>query len=80
MSLSIPKSSISRAEPNEHLAFGGFGEHFCLGANLARLELRSIFRHILERMDEIELDGDVERLRSGIVGGIKHLPISFSAR
>ena len=67
-------------EPNEHLAFGGFGEHFCLGANLARLELRSIFRHILERMDEIELDGEMERLRSGIVGGIKHLPISFSAR
>ncbi len=70
---------IARA-PNEHLAFGGFGEHFCLGANLARLELRSIFRHILARMDEIQLDGEVERLRSGIVGGIKHLPISFSAR
>lgn len=67
-------------EPNEHLAFGGFGEHFCLGANLARLELRSIFRHILERMDEIELDGEMERLRSGIVGGIKHLPISFNPR
>ena len=67
-------------EPNEHLAFGGFGEHFCLGANLARLELRAIFRHVLSRMDEIELDGEVERLRSGIVGGIKHLPISFTPR
>ncbi len=66
--------------PNEHLAFGGFGEHFCLGANLARLELRSIFRHILACLDEIELDGEVERLRSGIVGGIKHLPISFRPR
>ena len=67
-------------EPNEHLAFGGFGEHFCLGANLARLELRAIFRQLLSRMDEIELDGEVERLRSGIVGGIKHLPISFTPR
>ncbi len=67
-------------EPNEHLAFGGFGEHFCLGANLARLELRAIFRQVLRRMDEIEHDGEVERLRSGIVGGIKHLPISFRPR
>ena len=65
--------------PNEHLAFGGFGEHFCLGANLARLELRSIFRHILRRMDDIQLDGEAQRLHSGIVGGIKHLPIGFSA-
>ncbi len=70
---------ISR-EPNEHLAFGGFGEHFCLGANLARMELRSIFKHVLDRLDDIQLDGEVERLRSGFVGGIKHLPIAFSAR
>ncbi len=69
-----------RRDPNEHLAFGGFGEHFCLGANLARLELRSIFRHVLERLDDFRLDGDVERLRSGFVGGIKRLPISFSTR
>ena len=67
-------------DPNDHLAFGGFGEHYCLGANLARLELRAIFRQILARMDAIELDGEVERLRSGIVGGIKHLPIAFRAR
>ncbi len=66
-------------DPNEHLAFGGFGEHFCLGANLARLELRSIFSHVMQRLDDIQLDGDVERLRSGFVGGIKHLPISFRA-
>ena len=67
-------------DPNDHLAFGGFGEHYCLGANLARLELRAIFRQILARMDAIELDSDVERLRSGIVGGIKHLPITFRPR
>ena len=67
-------------DPNEHLAFGGFGEHFCIGANLARLELKAIFQHVLERLDEIELDGEVERLRSGFVGGIKSLPITYKAR
>lgn len=67
-------------DPNDHIAFGGFGEHFCLGANLARLELRCIFTHILDRLDDIQLNGDVERLRSGFVGGINQLPISFAAR
>lgn len=66
-------------EPNEHLAFGGFGEHFCLGANLARLEMRCLFSHILDQLGEIELAGDVERLRSGFVGGIKRLPVAFHA-
>ncbi len=65
--------------PNEHLAFGGFGEHYCIGANLARLQLRTIFSKVLERMDEIELDGDFERLRSGFVGGIKRMPIRYRA-
>lgn len=68
-----------RREPNEHLAFGGFGEHLCLGANLARLEMRCLFSHILDRLTDIELTGDVERLRSGFVGGIKRLPIAFHA-
>ena len=66
-------------DPNEHLAFGGFGEHFCLGANLARLEMRCMFTHILDRLTDIKLDGEVERLRSGFVGGIKRMPISFTA-
>lgn len=65
--------------PNDHLAFGGFGEHYCLGANLARLQLRTMFGHILDRLDEIELNGDIERLRSGFVGGIKRLPIRYLA-
>ena len=68
---------IARA-PNEHLAFGGYGEHFCLGANLARLELQVLFREIFGRLDNFELAGDVERLRSGFVGGIKHLPVSYT--
>ena len=63
--------------PNEHLAFGGFGEHFCLGANLARLEMRSVFRHLLERLSNFEIEGEVERLSSGLIGGIKRLPVSY---
>ena len=66
--------------PNEHLAFGGFGEHFCLGANLARLEMRSIFRHVIRRLDQFEFNGEVERLSSGLIGGIKRLPVSYVAR
>ena len=63
-------------QPNRHIAFG-IGEHFCLGANLARLELRVVFRHLVERLEEIELAGKVERLRSSFVGGIKRMPIRY---
>lgn len=66
--------------PNDHLAFGGFGEHFCLGANLARLEMRSIFRHLIQRLDDFQVNGEVERLSSGLIGGIKRLPVSYSVR
>lgn len=60
--------------PNPHLAFG-FGEHFCMGAHLARVELETIFRHLLDRLEWFELAGPVERLTSNVNGGIKHLPI-----
>ena len=60
--------------PNRHLAFG-IGEHFCLGANLARLELRILFRQLAERLVDVELAGPVERLRSSFLGGVKHMPI-----
>jgi cytochrome P450 len=63
-------------EPNRHLAFG-IGEHFCLGANLARAELRVIFRQLIERVDSLELAGPVERLRSSFLGGIKHMPLRW---
>ena len=63
--------------PNEHLAFGGFGEHFCLGANLARLEMRSVFRHLMGKLEDFRFEGDVERLSSGLIGGIKRLPVSY---
>lgn len=63
-------------QPNEHYAFG-IGVHFCLGANLARLELQEIFRKIIARFAEVELAGPVERLRSSFVGGIKRMPICY---
>jgi len=65
--------------PNEHLAFG-IGEHFCLGANLARLELAAILPEVLRRLDRIELAGPVERVRSTFVGGIKRMPLRFEIR
>ena len=54
--------------------------HFCIGANLARLELRTIFGRILERMPEIELDGPLERLNSSGIGGIKRMPVKFKVK
>jgi cholest-4-en-3-one 26-monooxygenase len=63
--------------PNPHLAFG-FGEHFCMGAHVARVELETIFRHLLTRLDSFEVSGQVERLTSITNGSLKRLPISFS--
>jgi cytochrome P450 len=63
-------------QPNPHLAFG-IGEHFCLGANLARLELRVIFAKLARRLAEVELAGPVSRLHSSFVGGIKRVPIRY---
>ncbi len=72
------KFDIGR-NPNPHLAFG-IGEHFCLGSNLARLELEVIFRELAKRLDHAELAGPVERLRSSFVGGIKHMPIRYKLK
>ncbi len=63
-------------QPNRHLAFG-IGEHFCAGAHVARLELEMAYKYLLPRIAEIELAGPVERLRSHLVGGVKHLPIHY---
>jgi cholest-4-en-3-one 26-monooxygenase len=65
--------------PNDYVAFGGGGPHFCLGANLAKLEIRVMFETILDRLPDIELAGDVQRLRSNFINGIKHMPVRFSA-
>jgi cholest-4-en-3-one 26-monooxygenase len=67
-------------KPNEHVTFGGGGEHYCLGANLARAEIRAMMQQIVNRLDDIEIAGEVRRLRSDFVNGIKVIPITFSAR
>ncbi len=70
------KFDISRS-PNDHLAFA-HGEHFCVGANLARLELRVMLEELLTRLPDMQLAGKPERLRSNFVAGIKHMPVKFT--
>ena len=64
-------------DPNPHLGFGGLGTHYCLGANLAKLEIELIFNAIADSMPDIAKAGDPVRLRSGWINGIKHLPVSY---
>jgi cytochrome P450 len=69
-----------RRAPNPHVAFGGGGAHFCLGASLARLEIRCLFEAVLDRLHRIELDGPVERLHSWFINGPRRMPVRFEAR
>lgn len=65
-------------EPNPHFAFGGYGEHFCLGANLARWELQAMLRALRPLLPRMELAGPAERVAGSLhVGGIKRLPVRF---
>jgi cytochrome P450 len=65
--------------PNEHLAFGGGGPHFCLGASLARMEIRVLFEELARRVPVLRPLGAPDRLRSNFIGGIKHLPVELPA-
>jgi cholest-4-en-3-one 26-monooxygenase len=62
--------------PNPHVAFGGGGPHFCLGANLARLEINVMFEELVRRVPHLEQTGPAQRLRSNFINGIKHLPVT----
>ena len=64
-----------RRSPNEHLTFGGGGAHFCLGANLARAQLKVMMREFLRRFPNVEPSGQHRRMRSDFVNGIKYLPV-----
>jgi len=68
---------VSRT-PNDHVAFGGGGVHYCLGASLARAEIRATMRQLVTRLPDIELAGPVDRLHSDFVNGIKRMPIRFT--
>jgi cholest-4-en-3-one 26-monooxygenase len=63
---------------NPQIAFGGTGPHFCLGASLARLEIRCMFEELLARLPDMELAAPVQRLRSNFINGIKHMPVRFT--
>jgi cholest-4-en-3-one 26-monooxygenase len=65
-------------QPNDHVAFGAGGPHFCLGASLARLELRVLFEELARRVSVLRSQGEPVYLRSNVVAGIKHLPLDLS--
>jgi cytochrome P450 len=70
------KFDIKRT-PNEHLAFG-IGEHFCLGSNLAKLELNVMMRELVQRLPDMELASAPRRLRSNFINGVKEMRVRFT--
>ena len=64
--------------PNHHIAFGAGGAHFCLGANLAKLEIKIIFEELAKRMPDIRLSGEVQRLRTNFVDSTARIPVEFT--
>ena len=67
---------ISR-NPNPHLAFGGNGAHFCIGANLARMEIKLIFNELADQVPDITKLAEPQRLRSGWINGVKQLEVAY---
>jgi cytochrome P450 len=65
-------------DPNPHVAFGGGGAHFCLGANLARVEIRAMFEQVLWRLPDLELAAPVEPLHSNFIWGPHRMPVRFT--
>ncbi|MGZ6980406.1 MAG: cytochrome P450 [Acidimicrobiia bacterium] len=64
--------------PNPHVGYGGGGPHFCLGANLARREIRVMFEELLRRLPDLEITGEPARLQSSFIHGIKRMPCAFT--
>ncbi len=64
--------------PNEHVAFGRMSPHLCLGAQLARMEIKVLFEELLPRISDARLNGPIDRLRSNFIGGIKRLPVTMT--
>jgi cytochrome P450 len=73
-----PHRFIIDRTPNQHMAFGRGGPHFCLGNHVARLQVRILLEEMAKRVTSIELTGPVDRLRSNHVHGLKHLPVAFA--
>jgi cytochrome P450 len=77
----FPDGDVFRVDraPNDHVGFGR-GEHVCLGAHLARLELKTAFAQLRERLEHCEPTAPAERVRSSFVGGIKRAPMRWKIR
>jgi cytochrome P450 len=73
-----PYSFDVRRTPNPHVGFGAAGPHFCLGAHLARQEIGVLFRQLFERLPDIDVRGEPDRLRSTFINGIKHMECTFT--
>jgi len=67
----------ARRNADRQISFG-YGVHFCLGAQLARLEIRSLLGHVIERLGSVELAGDPTTMKTTFVGGHKTLPLSYT--
>ena len=67
-------------DPNPHMTFGSGGPHVCIGAHLARLEIRVMFEELLSRLSDLQVSGPVARLRSNFINGIKHMPVHAVTR
>jgi cytochrome P450 len=68
---------VSRT-PNEHVAFGGGGPHYCLGSHVARIEIAAMLRELLTRLPDIEPDGPTEWLPSVFISGPRSMPVRFT--
>ncbi|MFK7895973.1 MAG: cytochrome P450 [Myxococcota bacterium] len=73
-----PHAFDVQRKPNEHVGFGGPGPHFCLGANLARREIRVMFERIFRRLPDLQISGEPDYLQSNFIHGIKRMPCSFT--
>ena len=74
-----PNSLRIDRKPNPHLGFG-IGEHYCIGANLARTTSGTLFRELVARLEDVELIGEPSRTASNLVPGFKHMPIRYKLR
>jgi methyl-branched lipid omega-hydroxylase len=71
------KFDVTRT-PNPHAGYGGGGPHFCLGANLARREIRVMFEQLFKRLPDLEITAEPAILQSSFIHGIKRMPCSFT--
>ena len=72
-----PHSFDVTRSPNEHIAFGGRGPHYCLGTALAKMEIKTMFEEMLTQAPDMRLAGEPDRLASNLINGIKHLPVKL---